>query len=215
MIEFIAGDGNFRNTTVGGSITGETLDLSIIDDPIKGREAANSITIRNKTWDWFTDDLFTRFSENAGLLMILTRWHIDDPAARLQEINKDVRVLSYKAIADRTETHRKAGEALFPELKSVDFLLKRKAIMTEANWLALYQQSPIIAGGGMIKIDKIKIVEAIPADIIQRVRYWDKAGTQDGGAYTAGVLIAKSKEGLYYVEDVVRGPRAQLPTVEG
>ena len=76
--EFVGHQGYFRNTTVQGSITGEGLDLGVIDDPLKGREQANSTTMRNKVWDWFTDDFFTRFSEDAGLLMILTRWHIDE-----------------------------------------------------------------------------------------------------------------------------------------
>ena len=77
MIEFTNGEGSFRNTTVEGSITGESLDLGIIDDPIKGRKDANSLIKRNTAWDWFTDDFFTRFSEKAGMLLILTRWHID------------------------------------------------------------------------------------------------------------------------------------------
>ncbi|MCK4815337.1 hypothetical protein KA005_06170, partial [bacterium] len=46
LIEYCGGEGYFRNTTVGGAITGESLDLSVIDDPLKGREAANSLTIR-------------------------------------------------------------------------------------------------------------------------------------------------------------------------
>jgi len=37
------------------------------------------------------------------------------------------------------------------------------------------------------------------------VRYWDKAGTDGGGAYTAGVLMGRDKDGVYYVLDVVRG----------
>ena len=76
ILEFVGHTGFFRNTTVRGSITGEGLDLGVIDDPIKGREEANSSTVRNKTWDWYTDDFSTRFSENSGFLMILTRWHI-------------------------------------------------------------------------------------------------------------------------------------------
>ncbi len=92
IIEFMESDGYFRNTTVQGSITGESLDLGVIDDPIRGRKDANSITVRNSAWDWFTDDFFTRFSENAGLLCILTRWHIDDPIGRLIESDKNVKV---------------------------------------------------------------------------------------------------------------------------
>jgi predicted phage terminase large subunit-like protein len=37
------------------------------------------------------------------------------------------------------------------------------------------------------------------------VRYWDKAGTEGGGAYSAGVCISRGEDGTFYVEDVVRG----------
>lgn len=205
ILEYVDREGFFRNTTVRGSITGESLDLGIIDDPIKGREEANSLTVRDKTWEWLTDDFFTRFSEEAGLLCILTRWHIDDPIGRLKDYLPGVKVLSYKAIAEEDEEFRKAGDPLFPEHKSLEFLLKRKSMMLNANWLALYQQSPIIKGGNMIKVDKIKILDVPPADIVASVRYWDKAGTEGGGAHTAGVLIGKTKGGIYVILDVVRG----------
>jgi predicted phage terminase large subunit-like protein len=151
IIEYIDADGYFRNTTVQGSITGESLDLGVIDDPIRGRKDANSITVRNSAWDWFTDDFFTRFSEEAGLLCILTRWHVDDPIGRLINSDSTVKVCKYKAIAEQDEKHRKTGEALFPEHKSIDFLLERKKVMPDVNWSALYQQSPYTQGGSIIK----------------------------------------------------------------
>ena len=85
VLEFVGHEGYFRNTTVLGSITGEALDLSVIDDPIKGRAEAQSEVTREKTWNWLTDDVLSRFSENAGLIMIMTRWHVDDTAGRLIE----------------------------------------------------------------------------------------------------------------------------------
>lgn len=153
LIEYAGRDGYFRNTTVRGSVTGESLDLGVIDDPIKGRTEANSPTIREAAWDWFTDDFFSRFSETAGLLIILTRWHIDDPVGRLIEHDPSVRVCKYKAIAEEDEKHRKVGEPLFPEHKSLEFLLERKRVMSEGNWLALYQQSPTIIGGNLFKLE--------------------------------------------------------------
>ena len=36
-------------------------------------------------------------------------------------------------------------------------------------------------------------------------RYWDKAGTADRGAFTAGVLMHKCKDGTYVIEHIVRG----------
>lgn len=164
ILEFVDEIGYFRNTTVQGAVTGESLDLAIIDDPLKGREEANSKTIREKTWDWFTDDFFTRFSEHAGLLMILTRWHIDDPAARMIEVFKDtIKVLKYPAIAEEDEASRLAGAPLFPELKSKEFLLERKNAMTASNWQALYQQNPTVPSGEMIKTGWFRWYEALPA----------------------------------------------------
>lgn len=49
-----------------------------------------------------------------------------------------------------------------------------------------------------------KTVQIAPADAC-RVRYWDKAATADGGCYTVGLLMARDNQGIYYVEDVVRG----------
>lgn len=158
IIEYCDADGYFRNTTVQGSITGESLDLGVIDDPIRGRKDANSITVRNSAWDWFTDDFFTRFSEDAGLLCILTRWHVDDPIGRLIKSEPSTKVLKYPAIADdkaalMSHDPRKKGsnEALFPEHKSSEFLLERKRVMPDVNWSALYQQSPYTQGGSIIK----------------------------------------------------------------
>src|SRR5262249_18126595 len=67
VLEYVNHCGSFRNTTIGGQITGQGLDIGIADDPIKGRAEANTKTVRDKTWEWFTDDFLTRFSDSAGL----------------------------------------------------------------------------------------------------------------------------------------------------
>lgn len=204
LLEFPNHVGYFRNTTVRGSVTGESLDLGAIDDPIKGRQEANSPSIRDSTWEWFTDDFFTRFSENAGLLIILTRWHVDDPVGRLIEVDKSLKLLSYPAIAIEDEIHRKKGEPLFPEHKSLEFLLERKAVLMADSWESLYQQSPYIRSGGMFPRDCFGIMDYMPPkdQIIGSVRYWDKAGTKEGsGAQTAGVLMHTLKDGRYLIED--------------
>jgi hypothetical protein len=100
LIEYAGHGGSFRNVTVEGGVTGLALDLGIIDDPFKGRAEANSKLIRDKTWSWFTDEFGTRLSKNAGLLIIMTRWHIDDLLGRLlQRSPQQVRVLRYPAPA--------------------------------------------------------------------------------------------------------------------
>ena len=156
ILEYVDNEGYFRNTTIRGSITGESLDIGIIDDPLKGREEAQSATIREKTWDWLTDDFLTRFSDDGALLIIGTRWHIDDPIGRLRDLHKDIQVLSYKAIAEEDEKNRSKGEALFPSHKSIEFLLERKKLMSSLSWESLYQSNPIINTGTLFKQSDFK-----------------------------------------------------------
>lgn len=151
IFEIVDHEGSFRNTTTNGSVTGEGLDLGVIDDPVKGRAESNSKTIQDKTWDWFTDDFYTRFSEHAGLILILTRWSKIDLAERLKRDDPDVKTITYKAISEKDEEHRKAGIALFPQHKSIEFLMARKNKMALSSWVSLYQQSPIIKDGNIFK----------------------------------------------------------------
>ena len=205
IIEYVGRDGFFRNTTVRGSITGESLDIGVIDDPIRGRADANSEAVRDAAWDWFTDDFFTRFSEHAGLLAILTRWHVDDPIGRLIDRYPDVKVLSYSAIAERDEPRRKAGEALFPEHKSLEFLLERKAVMDTANWLALYQQSPTVVGGEIIKGEWFRRYSVLPP-IKWRAIYGDTAQkTAEHNDYSVFECWGLGEDGRIYLLDMIRG----------
>lgn len=207
IIEYQGRDGYFRNTTVRGSITGESLDLGIIDDPIRGRADASSEAIREATWEWFTNDFYTRFSEHAGLLIILTRWHVDDPVGRLLErMPEDVKLQTYPAIATEDEANRRKGEPLFPELKSLEFLEERRKTLSVSDWEALYQQSPTVSDGELFKPDQIKPIDALPSGGVTWARGWDLASVT-GGDYTAGVKLGRTKDGLYIVADVERFQR--------
>jgi hypothetical protein len=50
-----------------------------------------------------------------------------------------------------------------------------------------------------------EIVDAIPAKVKRRVRYWDKAGTAGAGDWTSGTRMSEGLDGIFYVEDEVRG----------
>jgi predicted phage terminase large subunit-like protein len=206
LLEYVGYDGSFRNTTVLGPINGMGLDIGVVDDPMKGRAEAMSKPIREKTWAWLTDDFFGRFSDNAGLLMIMTRWHLDDPLGRWIEHFPNTKVLRYTAVAEHDEEHRRKGEALFPEMKPLPFLMARKGVLTNAGWQSIYQQSPIAAGGEMFPTERFKIIGSVDRSQVRKsIRYIDKAGTKDGGAYTAAALVHDMRDGTTVVEDVIRG----------
>ena len=204
ILEYVGQEGFFRNTTVRGSITGESLDLGIVDDPIKGRAEANSLTIRDAAWEWFTDDFGTRFSDEAGMLMILTRWHLDDPAGRLQEADPTVKVFRYPAIAEEDDEHRKTGEALFPEHKSLDFLEGQKARMGSDNWDSLYQQNPRQRGGGLIKSAWFGRYRVLPKIKHRRIYVDTAQKTKEMNDYSVFECWGLGDDGYLYLLDVIR-----------
>jgi len=71
-------------------------------------------------------------------------------------------------------------------------------------WNAEYQGSPTSPEGNTIKRNWFKFVDIAPVKGL-KIRYWDKAGTAGGGAYTAGVLMLKTDENIFYVLDSTRG----------
>lgn len=155
LVELEGSDGQFRNTTVRGRINGEGFWLGVIDDPLKGHEEAESPLVRNRTWDWLVDDFTSRLKDDGAILGIGTRWHLDDPLGRLAAADLRTEALAYPALSEGAgdPLGRPEGEPLFPELKSLEFLLGQKSISTPASWSALYQQRPVPREGAVVKAE--------------------------------------------------------------
>jgi predicted phage terminase large subunit-like protein len=75
-------------------------------------------------------------------------------------------------------------------------------------------QHPVPPGGGMFQVGRFVIIDSTehllrdPLQVAGVVRYWDKAGTEAGGAYTAGVKMYKLGAGAetrFLITDVKRG----------
>jgi predicted phage terminase large subunit-like protein len=201
-----AAGGTYRAVGVGAGITGQGGHLIIIDDPVKNREEANSETYREKVWQWYTDDLYTRLEPDATIILIMTRWHEDDLAGRIlaSDDADQWTVISLPAEAEEDDPlGRLVGAALCPERYDLPALASIKRVLGH-SYYALYQQRPTPPEGGMFKRHWFQIVDAAPRDA-QRVRAWDRAATENAGDYTVGLLMAKDKQGVFYVEDVVRG----------
>jgi len=207
--------GGVRAVGVGAGITGQGGDLIVVDDPVKSREEAESEVYRERVWDWFRDDLYTRLEPGAALVVIQTRWHEDDLAGRLiagasatgdeDEEPEAWEVVNLPAIAEPGDPlKRPVGEALCRERYDEEALKTRRIFLGSYSFSALYQGRPVPREGGFFQRAWFEIVEAAPA-VGERVRYWDKAATEGDGDYTAGVLMLKTPENLFYVLDVVRG----------
>lgn len=207
---------------IGGGIAGHSATLGLIDDPFRSWEEAHSQTYRDRAWNWVKGDFRQRVWEDGIIILIMTRWHVDDLAGRfLLEQPGEWTVLRLPALAETQEERdfnnkrmglpegqpdplfRKPGEPLCPKRFSKETLLEIKKFVGPNAWSAEYQGSPTIAEGNRFKRHWFKLVDIVPTNA-RRVRYWDKAGSVGRGAYTAGVLIAQHN-GTYFVEDAIRG----------
>jgi len=77
--------GGYLAAGVGTGITGRGAHVLLLDDLVKDIEAADSITIRDNTWEWYLSTAYTRLAPGGGVIGIMTWWHDDDWAGRIQE----------------------------------------------------------------------------------------------------------------------------------
>ena len=80
--------GGYLAAGVGTGITGRGAHILIVDDPVKDMEAADSSTIRDNTWEWYTSTAYTRLAPGGGVLGIMTLWNEDDWGGRIIEVSE-------------------------------------------------------------------------------------------------------------------------------
>lgn len=139
--------GSYTSVGVGGAVTGRGAHILLFDDPIKNREEAESEVYREKVWQFFTSTAFTRLEPGGVVVVILTRWHVDDLAGRIlknPELSKRIKIIHFPAIAEKDEQYRKQGEALWPERFGIKALTEIKNTIGPYDWNALYQGSPVL-----------------------------------------------------------------------
>lgn len=144
-------------------ITGNRADLLIIDDPVAGREEADSEVQQRKMMAAYRDDLKTRLKPRASVIIIQTRWHENDLAGQLLPEDyagesgnikcrdgKVWRVVNIPAEAEHADDPlgRKPGEFLWPEWFPPEHWLEFKNDPSgQRTWNSLYQQRPTAADG--------------------------------------------------------------------
>lgn len=210
--------GQYYAAGMNAGITGKRADLVCIDDPIKGREDADSPTIRNKVWETYKADVRTRLKPGNAIVLIMTRWHEDDLAGRIlpedysgESGNIEARdgelwrVVSIPAIAEDADVlGRKLGEALWPEWWPEGFFDQEKISQGPRNWASLYQQRPAPEEGAFFERGWINFYDELPANL-SRYGASDFAVTADGGDYTVHGVVGVDELDDMFVIDWWRG----------
>jgi len=168
IFEIVGHTGVYKSAGRGAGIAGRGADIALLDDIVKDAEEAGSETVRESTWDWYANDLYTRLMPGGGILLIMTRRHEDDLAGRLLENmrkgGEQWEIVNFPAVAETDEYHprtgqllRKIGEPLHPERYTLELLDRIKfGTSTEPGvgskmWASLYQQRPSAAEGNIFK----------------------------------------------------------------
>lgn len=188
---------------VGTSITGRGAHLVLIDDPLKGRQEADSETRRDLVWKWYLADVRTRLMPNAAIVIIQTRWHEDDLAGRLlaqaKATGEGWHVVDLPAICSD-------GTALWPEWFPLEDLRRTEREIGSREWNALYMQNPTPEEGNFFKREWFKTYKAEHKPEYLRIYgASDYAVTADGGDYTVHGIAGVDTKGDLYVLDWWRG----------
>jgi predicted phage terminase large subunit-like protein len=207
--------GSYLAAGVGGAIPGFRADFGIIDDPIKGRQAADSEADRKRVRDWYLGDFERRLTPGAPVVLMHTRWHESDLAGGLLEDEPDRwHVLSLPAQAEIGDAlNRSPGEWLWSDddygygQSLADIKASLEAAGATREWASQYQQRPRPAEGALFKIGQIEILQACP-QLVSKARGWDLAATKNIGTrdpdFTAGIGMGRTPEGKYVIWDVRR-----------
>lgn len=109
------------------------------------------------------------------------------------------------------KTKRK-GAVFIPALMTDNPSLDQETYLESLQHLAPVDRERLLAGdwdvaeeGQMFQRWWFKVTEHRPHSVVGRIRYWDLAASDGRGDYTVGALVSLSKDGQWYVEDIVRG----------
>lgn len=200
--------GEYYAAGAGSAIVGFRADLGIIDDPIAGREQADSERERGKIKEWYRADFATRLKPGGAIVLIMQRWHEDDLAGwLLAEQEKggerwDVVRLRMEAGSD-DPLGRAPGEPLWPEWYTDD--MRAQAKRDARTWLALYQQEPRPESGGEFHKNWMQRYKTKPTSGLNKYILVDPASEKKKTSdYTAIFVVGLAADQNYYVLDFVR-----------
>lgn len=207
--EIVGYRGGFKTVGVGGALTGEPVDILIMDDIYKDAKTAWSPIVRESVSDWYDTVAETRLHNDSQQLIVFTRWHEDDLAGTLlrqqgiydPETNPDGWVVViYKAIKEGKPTEydpRQEGEALWSErhnLNKLQSIRKRNPQVFDS----LYQQDPQPRAGLMYESGFVEYLIRPATKYVKRKCYVDTADT--GADYLCAIIYDETDVGNYIVD---------------
>lgn len=219
------GGDRFTCTVGGKAPMGFHGHFQIVDDPIDPKKALSEVELKNAR-EFVCNVLPTRKVDKqvSVMFLVMQRLHEADPTGVLLDNAKKEHGTPIRHICLPAELPKSGDGAYLPaNVSPVEHVEKyRDGLMDPVRlprhvlrqyrvtlgaygYSGQFEQNPVPHGGGMFKAEYFTQLKKASPYHAKRIRYWDRAATQDGGCYTAGVLMARDEIGNYYVEHVVHG----------
>lgn len=213
--EVVNKEGSLKVVGRGGPLTGNPVDVIIMDDMYKDAQEGNSPLIRDNVWEYYLSVVKTRLHNDSQELLVNTRWHEDDLMGRIEEKEKVINITSlddlkgidpnawvkinFEAIKTEGKTDidpREIGEALYPEKHNIGKLIESRDLDAE-TFNCLYQGNPTSAEG--LLYGEFKTYKDLPT-LYERKNYTDTADT--GTDYLCSIDYGVNN-GTFYVLDIL------------
>lgn len=211
-------DGEIMSVGREGPLTGNQVDIFILDDLYKDAMEANSPTIRENCLDWYISVVRTRMHNYSAELIVFTRWHHEDligtimgtenvtPLETWSQLDshppEQWLLLNFEAIKESPPTEidpRTAGKPLWPQRHGAE-LLSGKRRFDIGRFECMYQGHPS-AKDGLLYGNNFTTYQILPPDIVRYANYTDTADT--GEDFLCSVCYAVDKQGVIYLTDIV------------
>lgn len=204
----------------GSQVMGSHAHFIIIDDPINPKNVLSELEL-DRINNWIKEELSGRKVDKMMTVtfLIMQRLHQNDPSAMMgaKKRVKWVRIPavdSYVVSPPGLKKYYIKGVGPDKTLGYLDPKRMPQRALDEVQegprgdyvFAGQFGQDPVPPGGGMFKVKRIirwPVTKRLPK-FKQIVRFWDKAGTLGGGAYTVGIKMGITAENRIFILDVIR-----------
>lgn len=216
-VEIPGYDGSLKMVGYKGGLTGDPVDVLLMDDLYKDWMEANSPTIRENVIDWYVTVADTRLHNDSQQLIVFTRWHEEDLVGFIESTEEVVDItcwedienapedcwykINFEAIkmSDATEVdNREENEALWPDRHSLEKLEKSRS-KGPIKFDSLYQGNPESKEGFLY--GDFRTYTDLPSNVISRNSYTDTA--DQGDDYLCSIVYDQTSDGFAYVTDIL------------
>lgn len=196
---------------LGGAVTGKGANLISLDDAVKNREEAYSITIQEKSWNAFSSDLMSR--QNSGgciVVVLMTRWHLLDVGGMIiDSMQHDPNFPKFEVITFPAKKQPEY-EYLFPEMYPPEWYEAQYATMGPSMAAALLDCNPVGEGNRVFNPEWVQTYTVMKnSDTMKKYILVDTANSKKIGKtadpdFTVMQVWGLGKDQNYYLLDALR-----------